>query len=48
MPSEAQRVIDAWLVPGVMPEYHSQMQQWLRHQWPVLADALDALANAKD
>ena len=40
-----QAVIDAWTVEGPVPEYHRAAQDRLRRDWPVLADALDALAG---
>lgn len=37
-------VVKAWTDPGPMPGYHRHMQAKLRKQWPVLGEALVALA----
>jgi len=39
------QVISAWTVPGRVPAYHKAWQDRLRKEWPVLANALDALAE---
>ena len=41
-----QPVIDAWNNPGRRPDIHAKFQAKLRREWPVLAQALDALAKA--
>lgn len=42
-PAAVFQVISAWLVPGVSPYHHKQMQDRLRHEWPMLANAIDKL-----
>lgn len=39
----AQRVVRAWADPGPYPMYHYAIRAQVRHQWPVLAAAIDAL-----
>ena len=39
-------VTDAWIYPGPNPTHHFAMQQTLRREWPVLAQALDALTHS--
>lgn len=46
MTPELQAVIDAWNIPGPMPEYHRAAQRRLHIEWPTLAQALEALAEA--
>lgn len=41
-----QPVIDAWNDPGRRPDIHAKFQAKLRREWPVLAQALEALAKA--
>lgn len=41
-------VRDAWVVQGIAPGYHERMKTRLRQEWPVLADALDALAQGEE
>lgn len=43
----AAAVAAAWLNAGPMPEYHAMMQDQLRRQWPVLAFAVEQLAEAE-
>ena len=38
-------VADAWVVEGPVPEAHRKAQELLRREWPVLAEALDALVT---
>lgn len=38
-------ILNAWTVPGPQPEYHRAMQERLRREWPVLANALDHAAR---
>lgn len=47
MNPEVQAVIDAWTVPGPVPNYHYYMQEKLRREWPILTKALDALAGKR-
>lgn len=42
--SAVEDVVKAWADPGPMPGYHRHMQAKLRKQWPVLGEALVALA----
>ena len=42
--SAVEDVVKAWTDPGPMPGYHRHMQAKLRKQWPVLGEALVALA----
>lgn len=39
-------VIRAWTKAGWRPDYHHAMQATLHQKWPVLADALEDLADA--
>jgi hypothetical protein len=34
-------ILDAWNEPGSVPGVHRAAQQRLRHEWPILANALD-------
>ena len=42
--SAVEDVVNAWTDPGPMPGYHRHMQAKLRKEWPVLGEALVALA----
>ena len=42
--SAVEDVVKAWTDPGPMPGYHRHMQAKLRKEWPVLGEALVALA----
>ncbi len=42
----ARQVVRAWLEPRPHPDYHLTMQDRLRMEWPVLAEALEVLAAA--
>lgn len=49
MTAHLDRVIDAWTNTGPNPDFHRRAQNELRRNWPVLANALDALvADTKD
>ena len=41
----ADEVVKAWTVEGAVPEYHRGQMWALRHKWPVLANAIDALVK---
>lgn len=43
-PEAVQRVVDAWTDKGPCPVYHEYIEGGVRASWPVLAEALDALA----
>lgn len=43
---QTRAVLAAWRVPGSHPDHHRGMQRQLRRDWPVLAQALDAMADA--
>ena len=45
LPAAAQRVVDAWVIPGVRPSCHRSEQDRLRRDWPVLARAIEALVD---
>lgn len=40
-----QAVVKAWTVPGGHPDWHDAMREHVRLEMPVLARALDRLAN---
>lgn len=40
----AEEVIEAWVDPGISPQYHARRQDVVRAQMPTLAKHLDALA----
>lgn len=40
-------VVAAWNDPGIQPGYHRFMQDRLHAEWPVLAKALEGLAQAR-
>ena len=42
---QADRILRAWINPGRNPLSHRKMQDRLREEWPVLAQALDAAAG---
>ena len=42
--SAVEDVVKAWTDPGPVPGYHRYMQAKLRKEWPVLSEALVALA----
>ena len=45
--SAADRVVDAWVIAGPRPDYHTAQQQRLRREWPTLAAAVEALVKGK-
>lgn len=45
MDTKVQAVIDAWDDAGPVPDYHFVMKDWVRKNWPVLADSLDNLTT---
>lgn len=40
-------VLTAWIDPGPRPAVHEEAKNWLRANWPTLANALDAAALAE-
>lgn len=42
---DAKKVAKAWVEPGSHPDFHFDMMVKLRKDWPVLAQALDKLAQ---
>ena len=40
-------VVRAWTKTGLRPDYHHAMQITLHQKWPVLANALQGLADAE-
>jgi hypothetical protein len=43
--SAVAQVVDAWTIAGPAPSFHTRMQSKLRHEWPVLAAAIERLAT---
>lgn len=46
MQRSIERVIAAWEEPGPAPGYHVAMQNQLRKDWPVLANAVEEMVRA--
>jgi hypothetical protein len=46
MDPEALRVVEAWDTDGPVAEKYRHLKRWLHSDWPELAAALDALAEA--
>ena len=41
----AQKVVDAWVIPGVNHTYHKYQQDALRRNWPTLYHAIRQLVK---
>lgn len=46
-PDVLRAIKEAWMSPGPVPEYHEQIKEKLRKEWPVLANALEALEKLR-
>lgn len=46
VPEAARHALEAWTDEGPNPDYHRRKANELRHTWPMLARALDELADA--
>lgn len=42
---EEKRVVSAWVKPGSHPVYHAQKVAQLKREWPMLAEAVEALVR---